>query len=113
MKRVIMIDSLAGYTEQRWFRLQHQRMVFGLGVRMGTSPWPLRERPCSQGWFRGTPRRRGTNQNRTGSMLTRRSLTLGAACVALAAPASAGDASATAFVTAIYNSYKGKDSKGV
>jgi hypothetical protein len=46
-------------------------------------------------------------------MLTRRSLTYGAACVALAAPAFAGDASATAFVTAIYKSYKGKDSKGV
>jgi len=46
-------------------------------------------------------------------MLTRRSLTFGAACAALAAPAFAGDASATVFVTAIYNSYKGKDSKGV
>jgi hypothetical protein len=45
-------------------------------------------------------------------MLTRRSLTFGAACAALAAPASAGDASATAFITAIYNSYKGKNSKG-
>jgi hypothetical protein len=46
-------------------------------------------------------------------MLTRRHLTFGAACAALAAPASAGDASATAFITAIYNSYKGKDSKGI
>jgi hypothetical protein len=45
-------------------------------------------------------------------MLTRRSLTLGAACAALAAPACAADASATAFITAIYNSYKGKDAKG-
>jgi hypothetical protein len=45
-------------------------------------------------------------------MLTRRSLTLGAACAAFAAAASAGDESATAFVTAIYNSYKGKNSKG-
>jgi uncharacterized protein DUF3828 len=46
-------------------------------------------------------------------MLTRRSLILGVACAALAAPARAGDASATAFVTAIYNSYRGKDAKGV
>jgi hypothetical protein len=46
-------------------------------------------------------------------MLTRRSLTFGTACAALAAPAFAGDASATAFITAIYNSYKGKDAKGV
>jgi hypothetical protein len=46
-------------------------------------------------------------------MLTRRSLALGAACAVLVAPASAGDASATAFITVIYNSYKGKDSKGV
>jgi hypothetical protein len=48
-------------------------------------------------------------------MLTRRSLTFAAACAALAAaaPAFAGDASATAFITAIYNSYKGKDAKGV
>jgi hypothetical protein len=45
-------------------------------------------------------------------MLTRRSLTLGAARAAFAAKASAGDASATAFLTAIYNSYKGKNSKG-
>jgi hypothetical protein len=46
-------------------------------------------------------------------MLTRRSLSLGAACAALAAAtASAADASATAFITAIYNSYKGKDAKG-
>ena len=46
-------------------------------------------------------------------MLTRRSLTFGAACAGLAVPAFAGDASATAFITAIYNSYKGKDAKGV
>jgi hypothetical protein len=46
-------------------------------------------------------------------MLTRRSLTLGAACAALAAAAAFGaDASPTAFITAIYNSYKGKDAKG-
>ena len=46
-------------------------------------------------------------------MLTRRSLTFGAAaCAAFAPAASAGDASATAFIAAIYNSYKGKDSKG-
>jgi hypothetical protein len=46
-------------------------------------------------------------------MFTRRSLTLGAACAALAAPARAGDASATAFITAIYDSYRGKDAKGI
>jgi hypothetical protein len=45
-------------------------------------------------------------------MLSRRSLTLGLACAALIAPAHAGDASATAFITAIYDSYKGKDAKG-
>ena len=45
-------------------------------------------------------------------MLTRRSLALGAAYAAFAAAASAADASATAFITAIYNSYKGKNSKG-
>jgi len=46
-------------------------------------------------------------------MLTRRSLALGAAGAALAAVAFAADASPTAFITAIYNSYKGKDAKGV
>jgi hypothetical protein len=45
-------------------------------------------------------------------MLSRRSLTLGLACAALIAPAYAGDASATSFITAIYDSYKGKDAKG-
>ena len=45
-------------------------------------------------------------------MLSRRSLTLGLAFAALIAPAYAGDASATAFITAIYDSYKGKDAKG-
>jgi hypothetical protein len=37
-------------------------------------------------------------------MLTRRSLTFGAACAAVAALALADDASATAFIAAIYNS---------
>jgi len=46
------------------------------------------------------------------AMLTRRSLTLCLACAALITPAYAGDASATAFITAIYDSYKGKDAKG-
>jgi hypothetical protein len=46
-------------------------------------------------------------------MLTRRRLTLGAACAALTGPACAGDVSATAFITAIYDSYKGKDAKGI
>jgi hypothetical protein len=46
-------------------------------------------------------------------MLMRRSLLISAACAALTLPARSGDASATAFITAIYNSYKGKDAKGV
>ena len=46
-------------------------------------------------------------------MLTRRRLTLGAACAALTGPAYGGDVSATAFITAIYDSYKGKDAKGM
>ena len=46
-------------------------------------------------------------------MLTRRTLFFGAACAIIAAPAFAADASASAFVTAIYNTYKGKDAKGV
>jgi Protein of unknown function (DUF3828) len=46
-------------------------------------------------------------------MLTRRTLILGAACAAIAAPVFAAGPSASAFVTAIYNAYKGKDAKGV
>ena len=46
-------------------------------------------------------------------MLTRRRLTFGAACAALTGPACAGDVSATGFITAIYDSYKGKDAKGM
>jgi hypothetical protein len=46
-------------------------------------------------------------------MLTRRTLIFGAACAMIAVPAFAADASASAFVTAIYNAYKGKDAKGV
>ena len=46
-------------------------------------------------------------------MLTRRALILGAAGAVLAASASAADASATAFIKAIYVSYVGKDAKGV
>ena len=46
-------------------------------------------------------------------MLTRRSLILSAGSAALAAQARAGDASATAFITEIYNSYKGNDAKGM
>ena len=45
-------------------------------------------------------------------MLMRRSLLIGAAYVALTLPARPVDASATAFITAIYNSYKGKDAEG-
>jgi hypothetical protein len=46
-------------------------------------------------------------------MFTRRSFAIAAACIALIAPACAGDASATVFVTAIYHSYIGKGAKGV
>ncbi len=45
-------------------------------------------------------------------MPTRRELVLGAALVALAAPALAADASARDFISAIYGAYKGKDAKG-
>ena len=45
-------------------------------------------------------------------MLTRRHLMLGAACTAIATPALAADASARAFVTGIYDAYKGKNAKG-
>jgi hypothetical protein len=52
-------------------------------------------------------------------MPTRRTLLFAAACSfvmpggIVAAPAVAGDAAATAFVTKIYDAYRGKDSKGV
>ena len=46
-------------------------------------------------------------------MPTRRTIIFGAVFIALAKPASAADPSASAFVTAIYNAYKGKDAKGV
>ena len=45
-------------------------------------------------------------------MLTRRHLMLAAASAAVAAPVLAADASARAFVTAIYDAYKGKNAKG-
>jgi len=45
-------------------------------------------------------------------MLTRRTIMLGTACAAVAAPALAADASAMVFVTAIYDAYKGKDGHG-
>ena len=46
-------------------------------------------------------------------MLSRRTLILGAACMAVAKPAFAADPAAIAFVTAIYNAYKGKNAKGI
>jgi hypothetical protein len=51
-------------------------------------------------------------------MPTRRTLLVAAACsfvspCGIAAPAMAGDASATAFVTKIYDAYKGKDARGI
>ena len=45
-------------------------------------------------------------------MLTRRTVLCGVAALVLATPALAADAGAQAFVTQIYESYKGKDSKG-
>jgi len=47
-------------------------------------------------------------------MLTRRDILLGtAAAAAIIAPALAADAAAAAFVTGIYDAYKGKDAHGV
>jgi len=46
-------------------------------------------------------------------MLTRREIMLGAACAVFATPAPAADATAVAFVTAIYNAYKGRNTNGV
>ena len=46
-------------------------------------------------------------------MPTRRTIIFGAVFMGLARPAFAADPSASAFVTAIYNAYKGKDAKGV
>ena len=45
-------------------------------------------------------------------MLSRRAVLCAAAGLAVAAPALAADAAAQAFVTQIYDAYKGKDSKG-
>jgi hypothetical protein len=45
-------------------------------------------------------------------MLTRRILVLGAAGAAIGIPAGAAEGSALAFVTDIYNGYKGSDSRG-
>jgi hypothetical protein len=45
-------------------------------------------------------------------MLSRRTIILGAACMAIAGPALASDPRATAFVTAIYAAYKGKNASG-
>ena len=46
-------------------------------------------------------------------MLSRRTIILGAVCMAVAGPAFAADPVATAFVTAIYAAYKGKNAKGI
>jgi hypothetical protein len=45
-------------------------------------------------------------------MLTRRTVVFAASALVVAAPAAAADAAALAFVTQIYDAYKGKDSKG-
>src|SRR6202161_347461 len=46
-------------------------------------------------------------------MLSRRTIILSASCVAAASPAFAADPGASAFVTAIYAAYKGKNAKGI
>jgi hypothetical protein len=46
-------------------------------------------------------------------MLTRRTMILGAAGMAVAKPACAADPAALAFVTAIYDAYTGKNAKGI
>ncbi|MGB7101027.1 MAG: hypothetical protein WBD95_19960 [Xanthobacteraceae bacterium] len=43
-----------------------------------------------------------------GPMFTRRSIIFGPACAVFAAPATAADAAPLAFVTSIYDAYKGK-----
>ena len=45
--------------------------------------------------------------------LTRRTVLSGTACAILVAPARATDAAALAFVTGIYDAYKGKDAHGI
>jgi len=54
----------------------------------------------------------GTAGLLTGPMLTRRSFVFGAPYAVFAAPAIAADAAALAFVTGIYNAYKGRGSRG-
>jgi uncharacterized protein DUF3828 len=46
-------------------------------------------------------------------MLSRRTIILGAACMAAANPAFAADPEAIFFVTAVYAAYKGKNAKGI
>src|ERR1700689_1283423 len=46
-------------------------------------------------------------------MLSRRTIILGAVCMAVAKPALAADPGAAAFVTAIYAAYKGKNANGI
>jgi hypothetical protein len=46
-------------------------------------------------------------------MLSRRTIILGIACMAVAKPAFAAEPAASAFVTAIYAAYKGKNAKGI
>jgi hypothetical protein len=46
-------------------------------------------------------------------MLTRRTILLGAAGAIIAVPAFADNAAAQAFVTSIYDAYKGKNAKGI
>src|ERR1700722_18975007 len=46
-------------------------------------------------------------------MLSRRTMMLGAVSMAVARPALAADPAATAFVTAIYVAYKGKNAEGI
>jgi Protein of unknown function (DUF3828) len=46
-------------------------------------------------------------------MLTRRTILLGAAGAIIAAPAFADNAAALAFMTSIYDAYKGKNAKGI
>src|SRR5580704_5759398 len=46
-------------------------------------------------------------------MLSRRTIILGTVFMAVARPALAADPTATAFVTAIYAAYKGKNAKGI
>ena len=78
-------------------------------------PEALRKFPAADNQRKAPDPGAAPDRLRSGPMLTRRKILLAAGCAALApaAPARAVDAPALAFVTAIYDAYKGKDSPGI